>query len=120
MQAVVGAISSLIEAISDFSVWLYELSMYQFGYYSVYISNAVDKQKANLYDVYDYVVAYWILYTQDFYQYMNTSALIDAYNALYLSDIGYFLDVFKVSTLLSAFITASLIRFAIRRLPVVG
>ena len=120
MNAIVGAISALIDTISDFSVWLYELALYQIGYWSLYFGNYLDKSKANLIDIYDYIISTWMNYSLQLYDFIQTTALINAYNSLYSSDVGYFLDVFKVSTLLTAFITASLIRFGIRRLPVIG
>ncbi|MDD1606081.1 MAG: hypothetical protein LUP96_05205 [Methylococcaceae bacterium] len=120
MDSVVNAISGSIDALSAFSVWLYELSLYQLGYYSAWSSNFLDKQQITLIDVYDQVIGFWFNYTDYLYDYIKTADLIAAYNALYASDAGYFFDVFKISALLSGVITASLIRFAIRRLPVVG
>ena len=120
MNAVVNAISSTIDALNDFSIWLYELVMYQIGFFMAYSDNYLLKQKNNLIDVYDFIVSFWMNYTDYLYQFMKIPDVINAYNALYASELGFFLDYFKVSLLVSSFITASLIRFAIRRLPVIG
>lgn len=120
MDAIVNAIDNTVQVTNDFSLWLYHLALYQIGYYQSLIANVLLKQRSNLIDVYDYIVSFWLNYTHHLYEYMHITDLIVNYNTLFASEIGYLLDVFQMSALLSAFITASLIRFAIRRLPVIG
>lgn len=120
MDSIVLAISDEIDALSQFSVWLYELALYEIGYTSAYTNMVQIHLKTMLLDVNDEIVGFWFGYTDYLYTYIKVDKVITAYNAVYSSDSGYFLDFFQVSSFLSAYISASLIRFAIRRIPVIG
>lgn len=120
MQSIVNAIDKVIQAISDFSYWLYELMMYMLGYYSSFTASAILRLQVSFQDMYDTILSRAINFTADLYSLAHISELAAQYNALLATDAGYYLDYFLIDTAISSIITAYLIRFGIRRLPIIG
>ena len=80
MDSIVLAISDLIDALSQFSVWLYELALYQLGYMTSYTNTVHIHLKTILLDVNDEIVGFWFSYSDYFYTYIKLDDLITAYS----------------------------------------
>ena len=120
MDAVVNALSNIIDAISDFSRWLYELFMYSIGYFTAFFAAWLLRLQASFQDIYDSSLSNSINFSYKLYELVKIQEVTAAYNNLLSGDSGFYLDYFMCDTILTSVLGAYLIRFAIRRLPIIG
>lgn len=119
-MGITKALSNIIDWLNEFASWLYEAMMYHLGYALGYLSQMIFKSYVFIIDLYDSILNDAFQTTELLYQLSKIPDVIQAFNDYMASDVCYYASSLLLPSLFSGVITAYLIRFGIRRLPIIG
>lgn len=121
MDSIVQALVSIIYLFINFINFFYETVMYVLGYITGLLMSLLLSFQAFLIDFYEEIISTSINFSYELYQLAKIPELITLFNSFNSnSDFCYYSDYFMISPYFIAVISAYLIRFGIRRLPIIG
>lgn len=117
-----NAFTSIINAITAFGAWLYNFVLYCLGYISAVLIALFLKLISLLDYLFETILSPFWTALLSFVSDINLTAFSASYYYALssVSGLEYFLSVFQVPLLISSVLTASVIKFLIRRIPVIG
>lgn len=109
---------SIIQALTDFANWLISWPRYFLGYLLGFLKSIYESLMSKLHYLWEHILSPLWDQLQSFVDYLDVQAVVTAFNAL--SEVGYYLELFNIPMLLGSVLSASAIRFLVRRLPIIG
>jgi hypothetical protein len=115
-----SGIKSVTDTVKNGAEFIGSKVDYSIGYGSGFFGQAMKLFKTIFIDSIEFILDSFKKLIQSLYDLIGISTALNSFNSLMSSPVGFFLELFSVPELLMATITAYLIRFAIRRIPIIG